>query len=195
VSYGQRHSCELDAAKRVASFFDVVVHNIIELDMRSIGGSALTSDIDVPKRDDDYQDDGNIPVTYVPARNTIFLSIALGWAEALSAHNIFVGVNAVDYSGYPDCRPEFIKSFEQTANLATKDGVEGRSFHIHAPLINLTKADIIRKGDSLGLDYGLTHSCYDPSEDGFACGSCDSCLIRKRAFAESGIADPTKYAG
>lgn len=191
-NYGQRHVFELQAAKAVAKSMQIQKHLMIDVDMRGIGGSALTDQLNVPKnrREDEMTD---IPVTYVPARNTIFLSFALGWAEALGASDIFIGVNALDYSGYPDCRPEFIKAFERLAHLATKAGTEGDSFHIHAPLIQMTKAEIIRKGQSLGVDYTLTHSCYDPSEDGLACGSCDSCLLRKKGFSEAGLPDPTKY--
>ncbi|MCE5249276.1 7-cyano-7-deazaguanine synthase QueC [bacterium] len=192
--YGQRHACELDSARRVAESMNAARMIVVDLDLRQIGGSALTGDIDVPKNRSDADISRSIPVTYVPARNTIFLSIALGWAESLGAHDIFIGVTAVDYSGYPDCRPEFIKAFETMANLATRDGVEGSRFTIHTPLINMTKAQIIRKGIELGVDYSLTHSCYDPAPDGCACGSCDSCLLRKKGFAEAGVPDPTRYA-
>ena len=189
-SYGQRHQQELEVAKSNARPMGAVDHLLVEFDLRKMGGSALTSDIAVPK--DGVGDE--IPVTYVPARNTIFLSFALGWAETLGAFDIFIGVNALDYSGYPDCRPEFIAAFETMANLATKAGVEGHGkVKIHTPLISLTKADIIRKGLSLGVDYGLTHSCYDPSEDGAACGLCDSCRLRLKGFAEAGVADPVRY--
>jgi 7-cyano-7-deazaguanine synthase len=193
-SYGQRHEVELEAAKRIARFMGVEQHTIIEIDLRSFGGSALTSDIDVPKgRSPEEMGDG-IPVTYVPARNTIFLSFALAWAEVLQCSDIFIGVNALDYSGYPDCRPEFIEAFQRLANLGTKVGVEGTTrITIHAPLINLTKAQIIRKGVELGVDYSLTSSCYDPSGFGEACGSCDSCQLRRKGFVEAGVVDPTRY--
>jgi 7-cyano-7-deazaguanine synthase len=194
-NYGQRHAFELEAARRVCEVFSVSQHVVFPLDLRPFGGSALTSDIAVPKnRSDDEMTDG-IPITYVPARNTIFLSVALGWAETLEASDIFIGVNAVDYSGYPDCRPEFIHAFANLANLATKAGVEGTSeFQIHTPLIDLTKAEIIRQGVELGVDYGLTHSCYDPSSTGQSCGHCDSCLLRLKGFAEAGLSDPLSYA-
>ena len=193
-SYGQRHSYELSAAKKIAESLSVTEHKIVEIDLRSFGGSSLTSTIDVPKNRKTFDEKStDIPNTYVPARNTIFLSFALAWAEILESYDIFIGVNAVDYSGYPDCRPEFIQAFEKMANLATKAGVEGKYFTIHTPLINHTKADIIRTGTSLGVDYSMTHSCYDPSPEGLACGGCDSCLIRKRGFAEAGVVDPTKY--
>ncbi|MEW4531333.1 7-cyano-7-deazaguanine synthase QueC [Maioricimonas sp. JC845] len=193
--YGQRHRFELIAADNVSRQLGAVRHSTCRIDLRVFGGSALTDEIDVPKdRDDDTMSDG-IPVTYVPARNTIFLSVALGWAEVLGAFDIFIGVNAVDYSGYPDCRPEFIREFETLANLATKAGVEetGR-FRVHSPLIELTKAEIIRRGTDLGVDYGLTHSCYDPDEKGRACGRCDSCQLRLKGFAEAGLTDPVEYA-
>jgi 7-cyano-7-deazaguanine synthase len=191
--YGQRHKSELEAANVIAQVMEAETHIIQKLDLRSIGGSALISETEVPKDRSESEMSGSIPSTYVPARNTIFLAHALGWAEVLNANDIFIGVNALDYSGYPDCRPEFINVFERLANLATKAGIEGDSFHIHAPLIQMTKAEIIRKGESLGVDYTLTHSCYDPSEDGLACGSCDSCLLRKKGFSEAGLPDPTKY--
>jgi 7-cyano-7-deazaguanine synthase len=189
--YGQRHGIELAAAKRVAAAMQVCEHVIAEIDLRRFGGSALTADIDVPKaRDPEAMADG-IPVTYVPARNTVFLSFALAWAEVLGASDIFIGVNALDYSGYPDCRPEYIAAFERMANLATAAGVEGRQqLEIHAPLIELTKAQIIRRGHALGVDYGLTWSCYDPTPDGRPCGRCDSCLLRAKGFAEAGLDDP-----
>ena len=188
VDYSQRHRVELDAARRIAAeLADRQV--ILPLDLRAFGGSALTSDIDVPK---DGVGEG-IPVTYVPARNTIFLSLALGLAEASGSHDIFIGVNALDYSGYPDCRPEFVAQFEKLANLATKAGVEGAAFKLHAPLQDMTKADIAREAQRLGLDAGLSHSCYDPSPDGRACGECDACRLRAKGFAEAGIADPTVY--
>ena len=189
-AYGQRHSVELELAKKHARAMGAVEHLVVDFDYRKVGGSALTSDIAVPK-------DGvgeAIPVTYVPARNTIFLSFALGWAEVLGAFDIFIGVNALDYSGYPDCRPEYITAFEKLANLATKAGVEGTGrFTIHAPLIYMTKGAIIRKGLSLGVDYGRTHSCYDPTPEGLACGHCDSCRLRLKGFAEAGLEDPAAY--
>jgi 7-cyano-7-deazaguanine synthase len=190
--YGQRHSVELEAARRVAEALGAVRHVVVDIDLRLFGGSALTADIEVPKdrqADDIAHDD--IPVTYVPARNTIFLSFALAWAEVLGSQDIYIGVNAVDYSGYPDCRPEYIRAFETMANLATKAGVEGRQhLTIHTPLIDLAKARIIQRGLDLGVDYGLTISCYDPAPDGTPCGRCDSCLLRARGFAGAGIADP-----
>lgn len=188
VRYGQRHTSELDAAARVAKAQGVVAHKTVDVDLRSIGGSALTDDIDVPEAGG-----AGIPVTYVPARNTIMLSLALAWAEVLGSRDIFVGVNAVDYSGYPDCRPEYIAAFETMANLATKAGVEGQKLHIHAPLINLSKAEIIRTGHALGVDYGLTVSCYQADELGRACAVCDSCRLRAEGFAAAGIPDPTPY--
>lgn len=191
--YGQRHSCELAAAEKIAESMGVNRRIVVDIDLRLIGGSALTADIEVPHNRPESEMARGIPVTYVPARNTIFLSYALGWAETLGAHDIFLGVNAVDYSGYPDCRPEFIRAFETMANLATKEGVEGHPFRIHAPLISMTKAEIIRTGVSLGVDYSLTHSCYDPSPDGLACGACDSCILRKKGFDEAGVTDPTRY--
>jgi 7-cyano-7-deazaguanine synthase len=188
VWYGQRHEREVAAARAVARSLRTARHLELPIDLRPIGGSSLTSDISVP-RDRDLNLD-EIPSTYVPARNTIFLSLALAWAEVLDSIDIFIGVNALDYSGYPDCRPEFIGAFESLATLATKAGVEGASFHVHAPLINLTKAEIIRQGVALGLDYRLTHSCYDPGPDGRPCGRCDSCVLRAKGFAEAGVADP-----
>ena len=189
-SYGQRHSYELDVARNNARRFGAEEHLVVEFDLRLMGGSALTADIDVPK-----EGVGNdIPVTYVPARNTIFLSFALGWAEVLGAFDIYIGVNALDYSGYPDCRPEYIASFENLANLATKAGVEQTGhFRIHTPLISMTKADIIEAGVKLGVDYGLTHSCYDPGTNGLSCGKCDSCRLRLKGFAEAGRRDPLPY--
>jgi 7-cyano-7-deazaguanine synthase len=189
--YGQRHQFEIDSAKRVAEYFSAADHAILDIDLRRFGGSALTADIEVPKSDD-YQDDGSdIPVTYVPARNTIFLSYALAWAEVLEAFDVYIGVNAVDYSGYPDCRPEYIAAFETMANLATKAGVEGsKRLRIHTPLIDLTKAQIIQRGLDLGVDYEMTHTCYDPSDDGTPCGACDACHLRARGFAEAGLPDP-----
>ena len=189
-SYGQRHSFELSVARQNAKRIGAAEHLVVEFDLRLMGGSALTADIDVPK--DGVGDD--IPVTYVPARNTIFLSFALGWAEVLGASDIYIGVNALDYSGYPDCRPEYIESYEKMANLATRAGVEGAvPLKIHAPLINLSKADIIRRGMELGVDYSLTHSCYDPTETGISCGQCDSCRLRLKGFAEAGLNDPLRY--
>jgi len=192
--YGQRHQFELEAAKTLAEKWNVTQHVIIPLNLAAFGGSALTSEIEVPKHRSQEQMNDGIPVTYVPARNTVFLSVAMGWAESLDASDIFIGVNAVDYSGYPDCRPEFIKSFEQLANLATKSGVEGtRTWKIHAPLIQLTKAEIIRKGTELGVDYGSTHTCYDPDSQGRACGQCDACILRLQGFAEAGLTDTAAY--
>jgi 7-cyano-7-deazaguanine synthase len=189
--YGQRHDVELDAARRVADRHGVARHLVADIDLRMFGGSALTDDIDVPHHASADELDTQIPVTYVPARNTVFLSFALAWAETLAASDVFVGVNALDYSGYPDCRPEYIHAFERMANLATKAGVEGRQrLRIHTPLIDLTKAQIIRRGLDLGVDYSLTHSCYDPDAAGQACGTCDSCLLRRRGFAELGMEDP-----
>ncbi|MEE1951335.1 7-cyano-7-deazaguanine synthase QueC [Pseudomonas alcaligenes] len=188
--YGQRHHAELQAAERVAQQMGVVEHKVIGLNLNGIGGSALTdSSIAVPEAPTE-----GIPVTYVPARNTVFLSLALGWAEVLGAHDIFIGVNAVDYSGYPDCRPEFIEAFERVANLATREGVEGRGFRIQAPLQNLSKAQIVQIGVQHGVDYGLTVSCYQADDDGRACGKCDSCRLRAAGFAAAGVADPTRYA-
>ena len=193
-SYGQRHAWELEAAKRVAKSLGAAQHRIAQIDLRIFGGSALTSDMNVPKgRATDEMAHG-IPVTYVPARNTIFLSFALAWAEVIESSDIFIGVNALDYSGYPDCRPEFIAAYEKMANLATKAGVEGRQrLKIHTPLIALTKAQIIAKGLELGVDYSLTSSCYDPSPAGDPCGECDSCLLRRKGFRENGIEDPLRY--
>lgn len=192
--YGQRHRVELEAAARVARHAGAAVHQVIRIDLRAFGGSALTSDIAVPKDRPPAHMGDEIPVTYVPARNTVFLAIGLAWAETLGAADIYLGVNAVDYSGYPDCRPEFIAAFERVANLATRAGVEGRlHWTIHTPLIHLTKAEIIRLGLSLGVDYSLTHSCYDPVGS-LACGHCDSCLLRKAGFAEAGVPDPLQYA-
>jgi len=195
--YGQRHSLELDAARRVAAAFGVDEHVIVDIDLRTFGGSALTDEIDVPKDRDGAEigNDNEIPVTYVPARNTIFLSFGLAWAEVLGAQDIFIGVNALDYSGYPDCRPEYIHAFEVMANLATAAGVQGRQMlTIHTPLIQLTKAQIIQRGLSLGVDYGLTLSCYDPAPDGTPCGACESCKLRAKGFAEAGVADPIVLA-
>ncbi len=192
--YGQRHCVELTAAQRVAQALGAKEHRVIKLDLRAIGGSALTdSAIDVPKSDADDDADTGIPVTYVPARNTIFLAYALGWAEVLEARHIFIGVNAVDYSGYPDCRPEYIAAFQAMAKLATKAGVEGQGMQIHTPLIQLSKSEIIREGVRLGVDYAATISCYDPDENGLACGQCDSCHLRAAGFRAAGVTDPTSY--
>lgn len=189
--YGQRHRIELDAAAKVAAVLGAVEHRIIAFDLRTFGGSALTEDLEVPKSRSDAQMASGIPITYVPARNTIFLSFALAYAEVTGSSDIFLGVNAIDYSGYPDCRPEFIHAFEQMANLATKAGIEGASrLSIHAPLQHMNKADIIKNAVELGVDLGLTHSCYDPDQTGQACGVCDSCLLRAKGFAEVGVADP-----
>jgi 7-cyano-7-deazaguanine synthase len=192
--YGQRHHFEIDAAKKIAGKMGVKEHLILDIDLSSFGGSALTDDIPVPKREKVEDIGEEIPVTYVPARNIIFLSLALGWAEVLGASDIFIGVNVVDYSGYPDCREEFIKAFEKAADLGTRNGVEGKRINIHTPLISLTKAEIIKRGLKLEVDYSLTHSCYDPDEEGRACGKCDSCLIRKKGFKEAGVEDPTVYS-
>ena len=191
--YGQRHAVEVIAAKRVAASLGAREHRIVEIDLRVFGGSALTDEIDVPKNSDVKKTSG-IPITYVPARNTIFLSYALAWCEALGAADIFIGVNAIDYSGYPDCRPAFIKAFEELAGVATKAGVEGTRFRIHAPLISMSKSEIIRKGTELGVDFSLTHSCYDPVGDGLACGECDSCRLRLEGFRAAGLEDPISYA-
>lgn len=194
-AYGQRHSRELESAKRVAAALGAKEHLILTLDLRLIGGSALTADIPIPKGRSRDEIGSGIPVTYVPARNTIFLSHALGWAEVLGAQDIFFGANFYDYSGYPDCRPEYIEAFERLANLATKAGVEGKSkFKIHTPLIRMTKAEIIRTSHALGVDFALTWSCYEPAPDGRACGLCDSCLLRKKGFTEAGLSDPLPYA-
>lgn len=196
VTYGQRHGVEVQAAERLARHLGGVEHKVIEIDLRAFGGSALTGDIEVPKSDAAYSPAGEgtgageIPVTYVPARNTVFLAYALGYAEVVGAERIYIGVNAVDYSGYPDCRPEFVEAFQRLADVATKAGVEGHGAQVVAPLLHMTKAEIIRRGLELGVDYGLTHSCYDPGEGGRACGRCDSCRIRMAAFAELGMADP-----
>jgi 7-cyano-7-deazaguanine synthase len=193
--YGQRHASEIDAARRIAAHYGVRDHVIADIDLRVFGGSALTSDIAVPKdRDVGDMSHAGIPITYVPARNTIFLSFALAWAEVLDATQIFIGVNALDYSGYPDCRPEFIAAYERMANLATRGGVEGTNpIHIRAPLIDLSKADIIRRGLELGVDYSLTQSCYDPDPSGAACGHCDACQLRLNGFAQAVVSDPAKY--
>ena len=187
--YGQRHRHELVAAKRVAAHLGALEHRVIEIDLRQFGKSALTDNIDVPKDRDERAMSSQLPITYVPARNTIFLSYALAWAEVLDCDDVFIGVNAVDYSGYPDCRPEFVESFQRTARLGTKRA----NFTVHAPLVHLTKAQIIRRGVELGVEYAMTHSCYDPDPHGRACGRCDSCVLRKRGFAEAGIPDPTTY--
>ena len=193
-SYGQRHSWELECARKVAANSGVKDHRVAQIDLRVFGGSALTADISVPKGRSLEEMSDKIPVTYVPARNTIFLSFALAWAEVIGSSDIFIGVNALDYSGYPDCRPEFIEAFERLANLATKAGVEGhQNLKIHTPLISLSKAEIVRKGRELGVDYGLTSSCYDPSSTGLPCGACDSCLLRQKGFIENGLTDPLKY--
>ncbi len=192
--YGQRHRVELLAARRVAEKMGVKEHVVMSVDLRAFGGSALTDDIEVPKGRDAQDMPSGIPITYVPARNTVFLSFALAWAEVLEASELFIGVNAIDYSGYPDCRPEFIEAFSKMANLATKAGVEGRtSITIHTPLIELSKADIVRLGSDLGVDFSMTHSCYDPDADGSPCGECDSCVLRRKGFAEAGLTDPLEY--
>jgi len=188
VAYGQRHGCEIESARAVARALGVVRHVELQVDLSAFGGSALTDAIEVPKDRDLEASD--IPSTYVPARNTVFLALALAWAETLGAQDIYIGVNALDYSGYPDCRPEFVEAFERLAGLATKAGVEGARLRIHAPLISMTKAEIIRRGLALGVDYGLTHSCYDPDASGRPCGHCDSCLLRAKGFAEAGVRDP-----
>jgi 7-cyano-7-deazaguanine synthase len=191
--YGQRHRVELGAAGSIAHRLGAVEHRVVVVDLRAIGGSALTDDIDVPEAAEPTERP-HVPITYVPARNLIFLSMAAAYAEVIGAADIYIGVNAIDFSGYPDCRPEFLRSFEETARLGTKAGVEGRPPHIHAPLIGLTKAQIITLGSRLGVDFALTTSCYDPSPEGLACGRCDSCAIRRRGFVEAGIPDPTRYA-
>jgi 7-cyano-7-deazaguanine synthase len=196
VRYGQRHTSELDAADRVARALDAVAHKTVAVDLRSIGGSALTdADIAVPEDSDGHVIGAGIPVTYVPARNTIMLSLALGWAEVLGSADLFCGVNAVDYSGYPDCRPEFIAAFERLANVATRAGVEGAGFRVHAPLLRMSKADIVREGLRLGVDFALTVSCYQADADGRACGHCDACRLRADGFAAAGVPDPTRYRG
>ena len=194
--YGQRHAAEIEAARRVAKSYHVRDHVVVDIDLRTFGGSALTADIDVPKDRLDADLANGIPITYVPARNTIFLSFGLAWSEVLGASDIFIGVNALDYSGYPDCRPEYVAAYERMANLATKGGVEGTlPVRIQTPLLRLTKRQIVELGLSLGVDYALTLSCYDPSDDGRACGHCDSCQLRRRGFAEAGVVDPTRYVG
>jgi 7-cyano-7-deazaguanine synthase len=193
-AYGQRHAAEVDAARRVAGALDVVRHEVLTIDLRAFGGSALTADLEVPKDRSTAEMGAGIPVTYVPARNTIFLAFALGWAEVLAATDIVIGVNVYDYSGYPDCRPEFIEAFERLAGLATKAGVEGGPrVRVRTPLIRLTKAEIVRAGTEAGVDYALTLSCYDPAPDGGACGRCDACALRRKGFVEAGVADPTRY--
>ncbi len=191
--YGQRHEREITAAKDIAQSLGVTRHIILDIDLKSFGGSALTDDIPVPKKRELREISGQIPITYVPARNTIFLSFALAWAEVLGACDIFIGVNALDYSGYPDCRPEYIDAFGKMANLATKAGVEGKIFSIHTPLIQMTKSEIVKKGFLLGVDFSLTSSCYDPSPSGAACGACDACILRLKGFRESGMTDPIVY--
>jgi 7-cyano-7-deazaguanine synthase len=192
--YGQRHQIEVEAARRVADSLGAKDHRVARIDLRVFGGSALTDDLNVPKQRSESEIAHGIPITYVPARNTILLAYALAWAETISAGDIFIGVNAIDYSGYPDCRPEFIEAFENLANLGTKAGVEGRRFQIHTPLIKFSKAEIIRKAIELGVDLSLTHSCYDPTPEGFACGECDSCLLRLKGFREAGMKDLSRYA-
>ncbi|HEY4270726.1 MAG TPA: 7-cyano-7-deazaguanine synthase QueC [Candidatus Udaeobacter sp.] len=191
--YGQRHQIEVEAARRVTDSLGTTQHRVAKIDLRAFGGSALTDDVDVPKQRSEQEIAHGIAVTYVPARNTIFLAYALAWAEVIPANDIFLGVNAVDYSGYPDCRPEFIEAFENLANVGTKAGVEGRRFQIHTPLIKLSKAEIIRKAVERGVDLSLTHSCYDPTPEGIACGECDSCLLRLKGFREARIKDPIRY--
>ena len=192
--YGQRHAIELEAARRVAAALDVTRHAVLDIDLAAFGGSALTAGIDVPKDRPLAAMDAAIPVTYVPARNTIFLSFALGWAETLDSTDLFIGANAIDYSGYPDCRPEFMRAFEAMARLGTKMGTEGRAITIHAPLIRMTKRQIVERGRELGVDFSLTRTCYDPNERGDACGRCDACLLRLKGFAEAGLTDPAPYA-
>jgi 7-cyano-7-deazaguanine synthase len=192
--YGQRHEREIEAAKEIVRSLGAHAHRIAEIDLRVFGGSALTAELEVPRGRSEAEMAHKIPITYVPARNTIFLSYALAWAEVLGAQDIFIGANAIDYSGYPDCRPEFIHAFEGLAKVATRAGVEGARFHVHAPLLSLSKAQIIRKGISLGVDYALTHSCYNPTANGMACGMCDSCQLRRKGFREAGISDPIAYA-
>lgn len=193
VRYGQRHRVELERARQVALSGGADDFRVVDVDLRAIGGSALTSDLEVPKGRTEAEMSQRVPITYVPARNTLFLSLALGLAEVIGARDIFIGVNAIDYSGYPDCRPEFIQAFETVANLGTRAGLEGARFSIHAPLSGMGKAEIIRRGVELGVDFALTHSCYDPGEDGRSCGECDSCVLRRRGFEQAGVADPTAY--
>ncbi len=193
--YGQRHRLELEAARRVSKHLGAAEHLVAKIDLRAFGGSALTADLGVPKGRDPRRMAAEIPITYVPARNTIFLSFALGWCEVLNAQDIFIGANAIDYSGYPDCRPEFIEAFERLAQLATREGVEERArYRVHAPLLHMSKAMIIRAGTEAGVDFSLTHSCYDPTPAGLSCGMCDSCLLRRQGFDEAGIPDPARYA-
>jgi 7-cyano-7-deazaguanine synthase len=194
VAYGQRHASELTAAARIAAMLGAAGHKTVSVDLRSIGGSALTADIAVPEHSDAHGEH-DIPATYVPARNTIMLAVALGWAETLDARDLFCGVNAVDYSGYPDCRPEFVEAFERLANLATRAGVAGSRLHVQAPLIAMSKADIVREGIRLGVDFSATVSCYRADAEGRACGHCDACVLRARGFADAGVADPTRYVG
>ncbi len=194
VDYGQRHRVELEAARRIAASLGAADHREVRADLRAIGGSALTADLEVPRDRDERAMSSGIPLTYVPARNTVLLALALGLAETLEACDLVAGMNAIDYSGYPDCRPGFVSAFESLANLATRAGVEGTRFHVHTPLMKLDKAGIIRLGRSLGVDFALTHSCYDPAPDGAACGRCDACSIRSRGFREAGVLDPTRYA-
>jgi 7-cyano-7-deazaguanine synthase len=193
LRYGQRHAAELDAARRVAERLGLRRHVVLDIDLRAFGGSALTGDLEVPKDTPLDQIGSTIPATYVPARNTIFLSLALGWAESLGASDIFIGANALDYSGYPDCRPEYIEAFARMASLATRAGVEGGRLRIHTPLISLSKAEIIRLGNRLGVEFALTWSCYDPTPEGTACGRCEACILRRKGFREAGVADPTRY--
>jgi 7-cyano-7-deazaguanine synthase len=195
IDYGQRHRQELAAARNVARALGALEHREVRVDLRAIGGSALTAAIEVPRDRDVAHMNAGVPVTYVPARNTVFLGIALGWAEVLGACHLVAGMNAIDYSGYPDCRPEFVSAFERLAKVATRAGVEGMEFRVHTPLMHLDKAGIIRLGAELGVDYALTHSCYDPAPEGAACGHCDACTLRLRGFREAGIADPIRYAG
>ena len=192
INYGQRHKFELDAAKQIIDHYQINNHSMVDIDLSQFGGSALTDDIEIPKDRSD-KDMSDIPVTYVPARNTVFLSLALAWAETLQAFDIFIGVNALDYSGYPDCRPEFIEAFEKMANEATKFSQGEQKIKIHTPLINLTKAEIIIEGSKLNVNYAITHSCYDPSPDGLSCGACDACILRKEGFKAAGVMDPTRY--
>ena len=191
-NYGQRHEFEIDAAKQIIDHYQINNHSLVDIDLSQFGGSALTDDIEIPKGRSE-KDMSDIPVTYVPARNTVFLSLALAWAETLQAFDIFIGVNALDYSGYPDCRPEYIASFEQTANLATKEGVTGNTFKIHTPLIKMTKSKIINTGLQLGVDYGMTSTCYDPDKNGSPCGKCDACFLRLKGFKKAGAIDPLNY--
>lgn len=193
VAYGQRHAVELQSAARVAQWLGAAEHLVLHVDLRAFGGSALTDDIAVPRSNTQESDGGGIPITYVPARNTILLALAMAHAEVIGARHVFIGVNAVDYSGYPDCRPEFIDAFNALARVATQAGVEGRGCSVEAPLLRMSKCDIIREGSRLGVDFGLTHSCYDPAEDGSSCGECESCVLRMRGFREAGVPDPTRY--